>query len=81
LRIFNDISRIILLDSTLIGFALNINNGILIKPFKGEELDNSLLYLMSYLVAIRNSSDFRTLLQTKFKIENLLQTYESKRPK
>jgi TFIIF-interacting CTD phosphatase-like protein len=81
LRIFNDVSRTILLDSSLIGFGLNLNNGILIKPFKGEEMDNSLLYLMSYLVAIRDSSDFRTLLQSKFRIENLLQAYENKQTK
>jgi Dullard-like phosphatase family protein len=59
LQLLGDLSSVILVDNLLTSFALQLDNGICIKEFKGDAEDTELQWLLSYLVMISESPDVR----------------------
>lgn len=60
-----DLSRVFLLDNSVISFALNSDNGILIDSWIGERADNALLDLLPFLDALRFVEDVRSVLSLR----------------
>lgn len=59
LRIFHqvDLSDIIIIDNSVLSFAIHLDNGIPILPFNDNKNDNELLILANYLKELSNCKD------------------------
>ncbi|CAD8064024.1 unnamed protein product [Paramecium sonneborni] len=70
LRIFQtDFKDIIIIDNCPLNFIGQINNGVPIMPFEGENEDNQLEELLQYLEKLLLVEDVRVELSKKFKLE------------
>jgi len=49
----------VLVDNSVLSFALQVDNGIPILPFYSDKDDEELLHLMYYLSCIKDSDDVR----------------------
>ena len=45
----SDLSRIVLLDNSVVSFAMQMSNGIFIKPFEGSKYDGELFEIKKVL--------------------------------
>ena len=66
-----NIKDILLVDNSIISFAFNLNNGVPIKAFLGEENDDELLYMVTFLEEIYTAQDVRTEISKTFKLKDL----------
>lgn len=58
----------VIVDDSTVSFGFNLDNGIPILPFKGEEDDAELLFLYEYLSYLKNQPDFRKINRSTFKM-------------
>lgn len=56
-----DLSRVLVVDDTPRKLERNYGNAIYIRAFEGDQKDEELPRLLSYLVQIANEPDFRVL--------------------
>ena len=47
-----NLSRVIIVDDQAYAFGFQIDNGVLILPYKGESSDTELLTLTEYLISL-----------------------------
>ena len=61
LRIFVDreLSNILIVDDHILSFAFQLENGIPVAPYNGEDRDDELNFLMTYLDDLSGSEDIR----------------------
>ncbi|CAD8057850.1 unnamed protein product [Paramecium primaurelia] len=70
LRIFQtDLKDIVIIDNSPYNFIAQINNGLPILPFEGQNDDNQLEELLSYLEDLLLVDDVRIELAKKFKLQ------------
>ena len=59
----------IIVDNSIVSFAFNLDNGVPIDDFIGNELDdNELLFLFSFLEEISTIKDVRVKIRDTFKL-------------
>ena len=68
-----NLSKTVIVDDNLVSFGMNLENGILIKPFLGNMNDQELIYLEKYLDLLTKYSDVRIPLQESFHLNSLKQ--------
>jgi hypothetical protein len=80
LRIFKTIplSKIVIIDKSVLSFAYQIDNGIPILPFIDSKTDNELKILVSYLNYLCHYEDIREENRKVFGLENLLTNFNRK---
>lgn len=70
--------NIIIVDNSIISFAFDLDNGVPIQSFMGnEEDDKELLFLMSFLEEAYNTIDVRPSIREAFKLSYLKDTINS----
>ena len=60
---------LIMIDNFLYSFALDFDNGIIVKSYLGEEDDRELEPLANKLLSIKNFEDARAWIKKEFKTE------------
>lgn len=75
LRVFanRDIKNIIIVDNLAHSFGLQINNGIPIITWTGDESDKELLAITDYLISAAFVDDVRYFNKKKLKLEQLVE--------
>lgn len=66
-----DLKDIIIVDDCVHSFALQINNGIPILKWIGDQSDQELKYLFKYLLKLANCQDVRDMNKSLFSLEEL----------
>lgn len=81
LRIIADreVKDMIIVDNSIISFAFNMENGVPIAAFTGQEEDDELLYLMSFLEESCTFNDVREHVSKTFKLNEMLKKYGVKK--
>ena len=60
LRILNrELSRVLIVDNSILSFAMQIDNGVPIVPFYNDKNDSILLKLKDYILSLKDQEDFR----------------------
>jgi Dullard-like phosphatase family protein len=73
LRILNrDLSKLLLVDNSILSFGYQLDNGIPIVPFYDNKADMVLLGLKDYLLSLCNVKDYREVNIIKFGLRYLL---------
>ena len=70
LRIFGDrdIKNVVIVDDSVFSFAFQLNNGIPVQPFTGDNSDDELVYLINYLEDIYDSDDISLINKERIEI-------------
>lgn len=63
-----NIKNMMIVDNSIISFAFNLENGIPIKAFLGNENDDELLYMVTFLEEIFVKDDVRTHISSTFRL-------------
>jgi CTD small phosphatase-like protein 2 len=67
-----DKENIVIVDNSIMSFAFDLDNGVPIQSFMGnEEEDKELLFLISFLEEAFYTSDVRTSIRDAFKLSYL----------
>jgi TFIIF-interacting CTD phosphatase-like protein len=61
---------LIMIDNFLYSFALDFENGIVVKSYFGEDVDRELEVLASTLMELKNFEDTRLWIKKVFKTES-----------
>ena len=62
----------IIVDNSIVSFAFNLDNGVPIDDYLGNELDDKeLLFLLSFLEEIVTAKDVRVKIKDTFKLSYL----------
>lgn len=64
-----DLENTIIVDDHAYSFGFQVDNGVLILPFKGESTDTELLTLTEYILNLMRLPDFRPANRRHFKYE------------
>ena len=65
----------IIVDNSIVSFAFNLDNGVPIDDYLGNELDDKeLLFLLSFLEEIVTEKDLRVKIKDTFKLSYLQST-------
>jgi NLI interacting factor-like phosphatase len=75
LRIFRnrDLKDLIIVDNAVYSFGAQLSNGVPITPFKDDKEDREFLYLMNYLMLLKDYEDMRELNREAFRMEQVYQ--------
>ena len=73
LRIISDkgMGDLIVIDSEAFSFGYQIDNGIPLMPWDGDETDSELLYLTGYLIKMHKCEDVRIINRNHLKLKEL----------
>lgn len=77
LRIIGDrkTEDLVIVDNSIVAFAFNLDNGVPINDFRGEEpMDEELIYMTSYLEDIYHFEDIREANINNFKLSEIQQS-------
>ena len=77
LRIINDrkLEDMVIVDNSIVAFAFNLDNGVPINDFRGEEpMDEELIYMTSYLEDIYHYEDIREANIKNFRMSEIQQS-------
>jgi CTD small phosphatase-like protein 2 len=77
LRIISDrkMEDMVIVDNSIVAFAFNLDNGVPINDFRGEEpMDEELIYMTSYLEDIYHYEDIREANINNFKLSEIQQS-------
>lgn len=77
LRIISDrkIEDMVIVDNSIVAFAFNLDNGVPINDFRGEEaMDEELIYMTSYLEDIYHYEDIREANIKNFRLSEIQQS-------
>ena len=66
-KLTTKLSNIVLVDCSLIAFALQPENGILISRFKGDKKDSEIKNIGQFLFELSDASDVRSVVRQKYK--------------
>lgn len=69
----------VIVDNSIISFAFNMENGVPIAAFTGQQSDDELLYLMSFLEEACTFDDVRVHISKTFKLNSMLKKYGVKK--
>ena len=64
-----DLDKCIIVDDHAYSFGFQLDNGVLMLPFTGEETDTELLTLGEYLIYLMRFGDFRAANRKHFRYE------------
>ena len=65
----------IIIDNSIVSFAFNIDNGVLVKDFHSNMVnDEEFLYLCKFLEDAFSQNDLREFNREKFKLSTILKT-------
>lgn len=76
LRIISDrkLEEMVIVDNSIVAFAFNLDNGVPINDFRGEEpMDEELIYMTSYLEDIYHYEDIREANINNFRLSEIQQ--------
>jgi Dullard-like phosphatase family protein len=76
LRIIGDrkLEEMVIVDNSIVAFAFNLDNGVPINDFRGDEpMDEELIYMTSYLEDIYHYDDIREANINNFKLSEIQQ--------
>lgn len=65
-----NIQDMIMVDNMIFSFALNLENGVPIKPYFGGKDDRELSYLAGVLDTLQNYEDVRTFISNNFRLNS-----------
>ena len=71
-----DLSRIVILDNSVLSFSLQLDNGIHIKSFNGSIYDSELYNYCNILQEISMKDDVRVPIKNEFNLQNLFNYYK-----
>ena len=77
LRIISDrkLEDMVIVDNSIVAFAFNLDNGVPINDFRGDEpMDEELIYMTSYLEDIYHYEDIREANIKNFKLSDIQQS-------
>ena len=63
-----NIEDLIMIDNFIYSYALNLENGIPVKPYFDGQDDRELKYLADVLDRLKNYEDVRTFIQNNFRL-------------
>lgn len=66
-----DLKDMLLLDNESFAFSYQVDNGIPLLPWHGDEKDCELTYLTKYLITLKDCYDMRTVNRKHFKLHEL----------
>ena len=69
-----ELEKLILIDNTVVSFAAQMENGIYIPPYTGQEKDNELEIIGNFLLKIADAKDVRPFVM---KFAGIIELYES----
>jgi len=61
-----DLKDVVIVDNSIVSFAYNLSNGIPIASFTGQQKDEELLFMVSFLEEIYSVVDVRPLIDETF---------------
>lgn len=61
-----DLKDVVIVDNSIVSFAYNLSNGIPIASFIGQQKDEELLFMVSFLEEIYSVVDVRPLINETF---------------
>lgn len=72
-----DLSEVVLVDNSLVSFAFQLDNGILVNDFDPEKegMDKGLAYLLPFLKPLNRLPDVRELLRHNFGNEEMMEAF------
>jgi TFIIF-interacting CTD phosphatase-like protein len=65
-----NIEDLIMIDNLIYSYALNLENGVLIKPYFDGQDDRELQYIADVLDKLQNYEDVRTFIQNNFRLNS-----------
>jgi Dullard-like phosphatase family protein len=68
-----ELTKIVLLDDSLISFAFHLDNGVLIEPWSGDAKDFTLLRIIPFLKELAMTGDIREFLRERLGISGNFQ--------
>ena len=71
-----DLKDMIIIDNSILSYALQLNNGIPIMPYKDNKKDFELMFLAGYLNSICEFEDLREANKKFIKLEQLVNDYK-----
>jgi CTD nuclear envelope phosphatase 1 len=71
-----DLSRVALMDNSVISFSMQMDNGVAIKPFFGCEYDTELADNINFMKDLSVCDDLRQKIHDKWNLKKLLQFYK-----
>ena len=71
-----DLKDMIIIDNSILSYALQLNNGIPIMPYKDSKKDFELMFLAGYLNSICEFEDLREANKKFIKLEELVNDYK-----
>ena len=71
-----DLKDMIIIDNSILSYALQLNNGIPIMPYKDSKNDFELMFLAGYLNSICEFEDLREANKKFIKLEQLVNDYK-----
>ncbi len=71
-----DLKDMIIIDNSILSYALQLNNGIPIMPYKDSKKDFELMFLAGYLNSICEFEDLREANKKFIKLEQLVKDYK-----
>lgn len=76
-----DLSKVILIDNSLLSFLRQPDNGIVCNPFLGDENDSELLTVLAALIYIRSSNepDVRKIFARTYGLRHIFHEHSSRR--
>ena len=72
-----NIEDLIMIDNFIYSYALNLENGIPVKPYFDGQDDRELKYLADVLDRLKNYEDVRTFIQNNFRLGQFYQYLRS----
>ena len=71
-----DLKDMVIIDNSILSYALQLNNGIPIMPYKDSKKDFELMFLAGYLNSICEFEDLREANKKFIKLEQLVNDYK-----
>ena len=71
-----DLKDMVIIDNSILSYALQLNNGIPIMPYKDSKKDFELMFLAGYLNSICEFEDLREANKKFIKLEELVNDYK-----
>ena len=68
-----DLKDTVLVDNSIVSFAFQLSNGIPIAAFTGDNKDEELLYLVTYLEELFTQPDVRAYIDTTLRLNAMMQ--------
>lgn len=71
-----DLRKIVVVDNSIVSFMRNLNNGVHVSSYFGQDNDRALLGLISFLKTLKDCENIQEELAKKLKIQEAYENYE-----